>query len=43
MIIGQSAGTIASMVIEKGINIHDVKFDELEEILSKDGLVLSMN
>ena len=43
MILGQSAGTIAGMSLEKGINIHDLDYDELKAVLSKDGQVLSLN
>jgi len=43
MILGQSAGTVAAMALEKGIKIHDVEYAELKEVLSKDGQVLSMD
>ena len=43
MILGQSAGTIAGMSLEKGINIHDLDYDELKAVLSKDGQVLSLD
>ena len=43
MILGQSAGTIAGMSLEKGINIHDLDYNELKAVLSQDGQVLSLN
>ena len=42
MILGQSAGTIASMALEKGIEIHELSYDELKEKLVKDEQVLSL-
>ncbi|MCG8308645.1 MAG: FAD-dependent oxidoreductase [Cytophagales bacterium] len=42
MILGQSAGTVASMAIEKNIGIHEVDYSDLKEVLLKDGQVLSM-
>ena len=43
MILGQSAGTIAGMCLEKGITIHDLDYAELKAVLSKDGQVLSLD
>ena len=40
MILGQSAGTIASMSIEKGNNIHDLPYNELKTKLESSGQVL---
>ena len=42
MILGQSAGTIASMTLEKGIEIHELSYDELKEKLVKDEQVLRL-
>jgi hypothetical protein len=40
MILGQSAGTIASMAIEKKKKIHDLTYDEIRARLLKDGQIL---
>jgi len=43
MILGQSAGTVASLALEKGIEIHDLSYAELKLVLLKDGQVLSLD
>jgi hypothetical protein len=40
MILGQSAGTIAAMAIEKNTGIHDLSYDEIRTKLVDDGQVL---
>jgi hypothetical protein len=42
MILGHSAGTIATIALEKGQKIHDVPYGEIRESLEKDGQVLSI-
>jgi hypothetical protein len=41
MILGQSAGTVAAMAIEKRKNIHDLKYEEIKKKLTDDGQILS--
>jgi hypothetical protein len=43
MILGQSAGTVAGMALEKGIKVHELKYEDLRDVLLKDGQVLSPN
>ncbi len=43
MILGQSAGTVAGMALKKGIKIHEVAYEDLRDVLLKDGQVLSLN
>jgi hypothetical protein len=40
MILGQSAGTIASMAIEKGKSIYDLSYDEIKSKLEASGQIL---
>jgi hypothetical protein len=40
MILGQSAGTVAAMAVDKGKNIHDLSYDEIKTKLVTDGQVL---
>lgn len=40
MILGQSAGTVASMAIEGKKNIHDLTYDEIRKKLVGDGQIL---
>ena len=40
MILGQSAGTIAGLAIEKNIGIHDLSYNEIKAKLIEDGQVL---
>jgi FAD dependent oxidoreductase len=40
MILGQSAGTLAAMAVEKGIVVHDLSYDEIREILIEDRQIL---
>ncbi len=40
MILGQSAGTVAAMAVQKGKNIHDLSYDEIKTKLESDGQVL---
>jgi hypothetical protein len=40
MILGQSAGTLASMAIEKGVEIHEIGYPELRPKLLEDGQIL---
>jgi len=41
MILGQSAGTIASMAIDKRITIYDLTYDEIKTRLEADGQILN--
>lgn len=43
MILGQSAGTIAAMAIDKKKNICDLTYDEIKSQLEKDGQILKYN
>lgn len=43
MILGQSAGTVAVLALEKDIGIHEVEYAELKDILLKDGQILSLD
>ncbi len=43
MILGQSAGTVASLALENDISIHDVSYAKLKEQLLKDGQVLDLD
>jgi hypothetical protein len=40
MILGQSAGTLASIAIKKGESVHDVSYADLKQRLIEDGQVL---
>jgi hypothetical protein len=40
MILGQSAGTIAAMAVEKRKNIHDLTYDEIRSKLIADKQIL---
>ena len=40
MILGQTAGTIAAMALDKKADIHDITYDELRQQLLEDGQVL---
>jgi hypothetical protein len=40
MILGQSAGTVASMALEKKLPIHDISYEEIKKKLLEDGQVL---
>jgi len=40
MILGQSAGTVASMALEKRKNIHDLAYEEIKNRLESDGQIL---
>lgn len=40
MILGQSAGTVASMAVDKRKNIHDLKYEEIRQKLVDDGQIL---
>ncbi|PHN03302.1 FAD-dependent oxidoreductase [Flavilitoribacter nigricans] len=40
MILGQSAGTLAAMALEKGVDVHDISYSEIRERLLADGQVL---
>jgi hypothetical protein len=40
MILGQSAGTVASMAVDKRKNIHDLTYDEIKSKLESDGQIL---
>lgn len=42
MVLGQSAATIASIAIDKGVTVQAVPYDALREQLLKDGQVLSL-
>jgi len=41
MILGQSAGTLAAMAVEKGVTVHDVPYRALAARLIADGQVLA--
>ncbi len=43
MILGQSAGTLAAMALEKESGIHEIAYNDLKEVLLKDDQVLSMD
>jgi hypothetical protein len=43
MILGQSAATLASMAIEKKVNIYEIQYNDLRARLLKDGQVLEFN
>lgn len=43
MILGQSAGTLASMAVERKKTIYDIPYDELKKQLIKDGQILEYN
>lgn len=40
MILGQSAGIVASMALEKKMNIHDLKYEDLKVKLEAAGQIL---
>jgi hypothetical protein len=40
MILGQTAGTVASMAIEKRRTIHDLRYEEIKSKLEADGQIL---
>jgi hypothetical protein len=40
MILGQSAGTIASMATDKKKTIYDLTYEEIKSRLEKDGQIL---
>lgn len=40
MILGQSAGTVAALALDKNIAIHDLTYNQLQERLLQDGQVL---
>ena len=40
MILGQGAGTVAAMALEKKKNIHDLSYEEIKAILRADGQIL---
>jgi hypothetical protein len=41
MILGQSAGTVASLALEKHKSIHDLSYDEIKTKLEMDGQILT--
>jgi hypothetical protein len=43
MILGQSAGTVAAMALDKNKAIHDLAYEEIREKLLSDGQVLEYN
>jgi hypothetical protein len=43
MILGQSAGVLAGMAIEKGVDLHDVAYNELADALHKAGQILDIS
>ncbi|MGJ8738462.1 FAD-dependent oxidoreductase [Zobellia laminariae] len=43
MILGQSAATLASMALDKNMDIHDIPYEELQKKLLADGQVLEYN
>jgi hypothetical protein len=40
MILGQSAGTVAALAVEKNIGIHDLSYDKIKAKLIQDGQIL---
>lgn len=40
MILGQSAGTVAALAIEKNIDVHDLSYDDIKAKLIEDGQIL---
>lgn len=40
MILGQSAGTLAAMAIEKEVEVHDIGYPEIQSKLLEDGQIL---
>jgi hypothetical protein len=40
MILGQSAGTVASLALKNRKNIHDLTYDEIKKQLIRDGQIL---
>jgi hypothetical protein len=40
MILGQSAGTLASMAVAKKTSIYDISYSDLKTRLVKDGQIL---
>ena len=40
MILGQSAGTVASLALKSKKNIHDLTYDEIKKQLISDGQIL---
>jgi hypothetical protein len=40
MILGQSAGTVASLAIKSRKNIHDLTYDEIKNQLIAEGQIL---
>ncbi len=40
MILGQSAGTVASMAVERRIGIHDLSYNDIKTRLESDGQIL---
>jgi len=40
MILGQSAGTIAGLAVDKNVGIHDLSYNEIKAKLLEDGQVL---
>jgi len=43
MILGQSAATVATLALEKDINIHELAYNEIKEVLLNEGQVLSLD
>jgi hypothetical protein len=43
MILGQSAGVIASMAVDKGKNLYDLPYEEIKTKLEKSGQILNKN
>lgn len=43
MILGQSAGTVAAMALEKNVGIHDLEYEEIRTQLLADGQVLEQS
>ncbi len=41
MILGQSAGSIAALALEKGKSIYDLSYEEIKGILIENGQILS--
>jgi hypothetical protein len=40
MILGQSAGTVASLALKNKMNIHDLTYEEIKKRLVADGQIL---
>ena len=42
MILGQSAGTVAALALEKNTGIHELTYSEIKDELIKGGQILNL-